>query len=233
MPWLEYFRKIAAADIFVFLDDSYVLGKNIGFLKKATFLASDGRVVSYGLPVLAGGSARLVSEVEIALSAKPYIKSKRQIQEALSSAPFWHDYSFLIAEYYSHRSNRIAVRNQSFIESVMGVLGIKTRISLSSALNLNSQGEARIIDICLSHGADRYISGQGAATYQVPESFRKNGIRLSYKVPLRDRTLETTVSSREQLSTTSILGLLCWLGAPTVRELVAQPTRFIESSEEE
>jgi hypothetical protein len=70
--------------------------------------------------------------------------------------------------------------NFKFLEVLCGILGIKTRLSWSMDYPLAEGKTQRLVGLCQSAGADRYLSGPSAKEYISVDLFQKAGIELNY-----------------------------------------------------
>jgi hypothetical protein len=71
--------------------------------------------------------------------------------------------------------------NIALIRLLKDILGIKTEIITSSMLKIgNPKGSERNLAICKYLGADIYLSGEGARSYNNEKEFEREGIKLVY-----------------------------------------------------
>lgn len=176
IPWLGYFYKINISDVFVILND-------VQFIK-------DGGI-NYNNIKTPQGAFRLKIPVDYKMGQnildvrtkdelgwkKKHLKT---IENFYRKAPFFDEVfsdfkAFLIKEY-----NNIGDLNERIIVDISQKLGIKTQFVHSSDLNISTQKEERILDICEGLNATIYLSGRGAKAYQNPKNFEKRGIYLKY-----------------------------------------------------
>jgi hypothetical protein len=65
--------------------------------------------------------------------------------------------------------------------TIKTMLGLNNRIILSSELNaIGGERSNRNVEICKSLGADTYLSGTGARSYNDEEAFRRAGVSFIY-----------------------------------------------------
>jgi len=70
--------------------------------------------------------------------------------------------------------------NHRFICYINDILGIKTKISWSSDYELEDGKSERLLGLCKSAGADKYISGPAAQGYLDVNIFENDGIKVEW-----------------------------------------------------
>jgi hypothetical protein len=178
LPWLGYFRKIAEADAFVFLNDvqysknSYTNRVRIQDERGARWLT---------VPV----SAHLgmcIDEVRPARSdwrAAHLSTLHNAYRVAASFRDVWPDVELL---YERADGADLATINRSLIEGVSGLMGLKCRFLVSSAFDLGEMtADDRLIRLVETvDPGGTYLSGQGGAKYQDPAKFAAAGLGFRY-----------------------------------------------------
>lgn len=181
IPWMGLFDKIVKSDVFVVLDEVQIpRGKspaNRNFVKTA-----NGKTVLTVPLSHPKGSQKMSSYHEVNI-AEPrwHIKALRTIEHAYSKAPYFEDIFPLLAKGFLSES--FFEMNYSFLRDVVNGLGLDTHIVLLSDLPLagDQKNNEMIISICKELDADTYLSGQGARSYNDPDSYGKNRIDLIYQ----------------------------------------------------
>jgi hypothetical protein len=74
----------------------------------------------------------------------------------------------------------LADMNVAIITWIASGFGFGAELYRTSQMNINTVRENRIIDICLALKGDKYISGNGARSYQSEQHFNERGIELVY-----------------------------------------------------
>jgi hypothetical protein len=178
LPWKGYFDLIHDADLFIFLDDvqftkndwrnrNRVKGPNgTHWLTIPVGQALDRRVDEVPLP---GGPWRE--------------KHWRALQHSYRSSPHFARFEAFFREVYSGGPWRtLSELNQHLIKSIArDFLGLATGFVDSSAFQLASRNQDRVIDLLKAAGATTYISGPAARSYLDPARFEKEGIELVWK----------------------------------------------------
>ena len=176
IPWLGYFFKIAKSDIFVFLDDAQY---------------SNNGSHNYHNIKTPQGKLRLKIPVEYKLGNKiNEVRTKdeldwkkdhlNKIQLNYKRAPFYdeiyNDFEFILIKKY----NNLSELNIELIKFICLKFNITTKFINSSDLNLISNKEEKVLDICSALNATTYLSGVGAKAYQKEDNFLKKNIILRY-----------------------------------------------------
>ncbi len=167
LPWLGYFDLIDQVDVFVLLD-------NVQFEKQSwqqrNRIKTPAGLQWLTVPVMFRGRfGQLIRDVEI------------------RDAEFWRNHlraielnyrrSLFFDRYFEELSSRLkytpggllAELNGRLLEWFMSVLGIQTRVVVSSHLQQAGRRTELLANICASLGADQYISPLGSAGYLLEE----------------------------------------------------------------
>ena len=160
-PYMGFFQKMEAADMFVILDDVQFTKGN--FQHRNRLLNNMGKEEWFTIP----------------LEKKPHHKKIKDIKT--NDTTEWRDkivkqflrnhtlisnlrYEILnLRDIYSS-SNLIDI-NLASIDLCRKKLNIDTPLLLSSELNIKTKGSQKLSDICNELNATEYISGQGAKSY--------------------------------------------------------------------
>jgi len=151
-PYLGFFQKMQAADLFVILDDVQYTKNN--FQNRNKFLNLNGVDEWFTVEVESKANTKLINQV--AVSSNP--KWRRVIVNKLQTT-FKKD----LSEIYN--SNYLVDINLASIEFCRQALGISTPMVLSSELNIATSSSQRLADICRKLDATEYISGAGGRDY--------------------------------------------------------------------
>ncbi len=176
IPYIGYFYKIAQSDIFVFLDDVQFSNDNMHHWNKIKTPQGECRL-KVPIKYRFGDNINQVSPKNELKWRERHLKT---IIMNYSKAKYINDifpkYKDLIMSEYKS----LAEMNITINRFICDGFGISPRIYLSSEMGINTSKENRVIDICLSLGANTYISGNGAKSYQIQEHFNNSGLELKY-----------------------------------------------------
>jgi hypothetical protein len=176
IPWLGYFYKIYQTNYFVFLDDVQFSNEGMHNYHYIKTLNGPQRI---RIPVFQTMGDK-INEVriknELNWREKHLNLLRQNYKDACHFDEIYSDFSSLINE-----SNEFLYSlNISIIKFLCRKLGIKTEFIKSSDLNISTQRETKIIEICTALQCDTYYSGTGARSYQKEEHFLNKDIRLKY-----------------------------------------------------
>ncbi|MEM3063462.1 MAG: WbqC family protein [Nitrososphaerota archaeon] len=177
IPYLGFFKKIQASDIFVYLDDvqySVRGGDNRNKIK------TESGIVWLTVP-LSHPFGQKLNEVKIANTQNWSAKHKDLIRVSYKKAPFFDKYWYSIESILNKKWDKLIDLNLTLIEFFNSELRLKTKTIKSSVLNITSTSSQRLLEICKCVGADTYISGEMGKNYLDEEIFRKAGINIKYE----------------------------------------------------
>lgn len=173
IPWIGYFYKISISDKFVFADDVDFTRKS--YINRNRIKTPDGSVW-LTLPVKKMPLGAKINEIELN-DPKDIDKLLMIIKSNYSRAPYFKSFFEKFGSVLSKDKKNLSEINISLIKLILKELNINTPVFKTSSLSI-IQGKStdRIISICNSFGADRYISGFGGQNYQSEEAMKVNGI---------------------------------------------------------
>lgn len=165
-PWLPFFKKVEAADLFVILThcqftrDCYQQRFNMG-----------GKWYSMGVNHKFGETIR---EKQYANPQEDWAKIRRRVNRPV------------LDELTSFISGSLVNTNVAIIVHLLASLGIKTPIILDYPTELT--GTARLVDICRHFKATRYLAGRSGSNYMDAQLFEQAGIAVDYQQVSPDDT---------------------------------------------
>lgn len=177
LPWLGYFDKMDMADCFVLLDDVQ-FKKNEWQNRNKIRTAEDWQWLT--VPVMYKFGER-INEVKIDNHRDWREKHLKSIELNYARAPYFGEYFPVLKDVLSEQWELLEGVNTFFIKRLKDILGIKTKLVMSSSLTAKSSGTSRLVEICSALGADTYISGAGGKDYLEEKFFEENGIKLEYQ----------------------------------------------------
>lgn len=179
LPWLGYFDKISACDVFVVLDN--VQYKDREFQNRNKIRAKDGPLW-LTVPIISKGRGReLISEVMIDNGFEWRRKHLMSMKTSYGHARYLRDHLPFFEDLYAGRWERLSDLNFRIIEYILKVLAISKKICFESDLNVRATRTDRIIEICKKLDADTYLSGAGGRDYLEEDKFSGAGIKLVYQ----------------------------------------------------
>jgi len=173
LPWCGYFAKLAACDVFIFLDDAQI--SKASYVPRTKIRASEGQ---RWLTIPTGRHhSPLISNVEMA-HEKWAKKHQSILRQAYLRSPHLEEVMALLEPIYADPGTNLAILNQRIVKAVAGYLGIDRPMLFSSSLDVHRTRDERHIELIRKVGGTHYLSGKGGANYQDPGKFKAAGIEL-------------------------------------------------------
>jgi len=178
LVWLGLIDKISKADYFVILDNVQ-FSKNY-FHNRNKIRTSEGWSWMT-VPVQRHPLNTNIIDIEILDNQweKSYL---RKLSQAYSSTEFFDAYYPAIETEVMSRTWSLCELNIRLLNLFLEWFSIQPHISRASQLDLSDKftGSERILKICKSVGATRYLSGVGGRNYLDIESFLAEGITVDF-----------------------------------------------------
>lgn len=180
IPWLGYFHKIAASDVFIVMDNvQYPRGKSVANRNKLK--VKDG-LLELVVPVSKSqGKDGKVNYLDAKLGNPGwYVKVLKTVKHSYSKAKYF-DFAFPELERIFKNPSFIDM-NLEFIEWACQILEIPTkRVQMSSLIESYEAPNELIVKLCRSQEANVYLSGSGAKAYNDEDFLNSKGIELRYQ----------------------------------------------------
>lgn len=179
LPWVGYFSKMAASDVFVLLDEvQFPRGKTVA--NQAKLRGPNGYMEAVAPVSIPKGKEGKASYRELGLSGGKWRKKLlKTLEMGYGKEPYFQELFPVLEELL--QSEDFCEMNLAFIHRVRDMLGLSTKLYRLSAIEgVAEEKQERIFDLCDRLGAERYLSGKGAAKYNDPARFQGRGIELTY-----------------------------------------------------
>jgi len=178
LPWLGYFAKWAAADVFVFLDT--VQYEKNGWQNRNRIKTREGpRWLTVPVRARLGTPIR---DVQVDSSQSWRARHLATIEHAYHGSPEWRQYRDELRELYGREWDRLAPVAIASAGWLAGKLGVTTPSRVASDIDLPSEAQkdatSRLIGLCRAVGADTYLAGRDGAVYMDIERFDAAGIAV-------------------------------------------------------
>jgi len=185
LPWLGLFNKIARADCWIVLDHVENNPRDAAFWGRRVKIAINAQAswlsITLSKPATPGVIGVPIRDMTVsAADDRAMQKCLRTLQMAYAGTPYFADYFPLAEAYFSDPDLNLMRRNMRFIERVMALLGVRTRILYSSELGIQTKATQLLVDLLKQVGASTYLCGGGAGGYQQDDLFAQAGIALEY-----------------------------------------------------
>lgn len=178
MPWLGFFDRIRKSDLFVILDD--VGYQKNGFINRNKIKTANGwQWIT--VPVLGRSPNQKINEVLVDNKQNWGNDHWKAVNFNYSKAPYFKKYAGFFDELFKKEWIKIADLDIYLIKSIIDFLGLKTKIAVSSDLEIGELKTERLVSICKKFGADTYLSGPGGKGYMNLEQFEKENIKVVFQ----------------------------------------------------
>ncbi len=183
LPWIGYFSKIKASDIFVFFDDvQFERGKTY---TSRTKILNQGKEQWLTVPVLGKGQLLDIKDITCDNTQKWQTKHLKNVQNTYRKAPYFEEVYSLLETMLQQKHDSLFEYNSRLIVQIISYLGIETKCINSSSLGLDTalSGLDKIIEILKTTQATEYLSGSGSGSKRyIDESvFAQNNIKLTWQ----------------------------------------------------
>lgn len=225
LPWLGYFDQLHKSDIFVVYDD--VQYDKHGWRNRNRIKTATGPKW-LTVSVLIHGMGRPTNrEVRI----KPGDPWRRKHLQALKTcygkARAFPEVYPPVEAWLAREWESLCELNVSGLQLFADLLGLKRDIRLCSTLGIHGEQTDRLVRICQALGADRYLTGDAAASYLDAQAFAAAGIQVEYQ---QYRHPTYTQLYGEFVSHLSIVDLLMNHGSRSLEILVDTAPRRPEDA---
>jgi len=178
LPWLGYFDQLFQSDVFVLYDD--VQFDRHGWRNRNRIKTPQG-AQWLTVPVLTGGwPPPRIREVRIDARvpwARKHLQALRlNYAKAPAAEPVLSALEPLLGRAWTH----LIDVNLAVFDALCRLLRVKRDVRLSSELGIDGQRTERLVAICASLGAERYLSGDAAEDYLDVSQFAARGIDVEY-----------------------------------------------------
>jgi len=179
IPYLGYFHKIAASDLFILLDD--VQYKKREFQNRNRIRTAKGSMW-LTVPVETRGKyAQLISEVRLSEDPSWRHSHWESLRQCYGRAPEFSKHAPFFESLYGRPWDRLGPLSEEIIAYVCRAFGIEVPFSKASEFAVKTTSTRRLIDLCRAAGADAYLSGAGGKDYLQEDLFQTAGIALTYQ----------------------------------------------------
>lgn len=178
-PCLEYFRLVAAADKFIFLDD--VNFQKSGWINRGRFLLhSRDRYIT--VPLSRASQYKKINRILVHKSDSWRWRTAESIRHSYVKAPNFGEINHLLLEVLFSEEPHIAELAKRSVIALAGYLGLKTEFVLSSSCygNHGLRGEERVLDICRLEKTRHYLSLPVYRHLYDTRKFEQDGIGLRF-----------------------------------------------------
>jgi len=178
LPYIGYFQLIASVDQFILYDNIKYTKK--GWINRNRFL-QNGKDEMFSLSLRKDSDFLDICERELAADFDGE-KLLQKIRGAYLRAPYFEQTYPLIERVIRYSEPNLFLFLQHSIKQVCAQLGITTKITTSSEVEINHQlrGQVRVLELCKALDATCYINTMGGIDLYSKKNFQERGIELKF-----------------------------------------------------
>jgi hypothetical protein len=173
LPWLGFFEKMQRADLFVLLDDVQF---SKGDFQNRNRVKGSAGVQWLTVPIVQKFPQK-INEVEIA-GDEWRLKHWKTLSTCYARSPHFAELLPVFEEFYHRRWEKLVELNVAAIRLLARLMGLETKIVLSSEMKVAGQKSDLILNICKEVGATAHYSGVMGGAYLDQKSFHQAGIEI-------------------------------------------------------
>lgn len=179
LPWAGYFALIDRVDRFVLLDD--VQFDKRSWQQRNRIKTANGSLW-LTVPVLTKGRRdQTILQAQIQPDARFSETALKTLEHAYGKAPYFAPVMERIAPAFASAEEGLCALNIALIEALCDLMGLKADLVRSSATPVTSTKAQRLADLCMAHGARRYLSPPGSKDYLDGDpALSEAGVELAY-----------------------------------------------------
>lgn len=217
-PYIGYIQLMSAVDHFVFLDDVAYINK--GWINRNRILVN-GKDQLFTVPLVGASQNRLINSIEIAEDGKWRQGLLRTVEMAYKKSPYFEEVFPLLKSIVDSKESFIGRYISGSFRLLNEFLGIQTKLSCSSDLQLESnlKGEDRVIAICKHQGCTQYINPIGGTELYSREKFTANNMQLNF---IRTEDIRYKQRNDEFVPWLSVIDVLMYNGRAGTKELLGK-----------
>lgn len=176
IPWRGYFEFIEKCDKFILLDDIQYTRRD--WRNRNKIMTEHGEKW-LTIPLKQDNYFAKINEMEVSdnLWGRHHFDILRQ---AYRKTPGWNKYAEELEWAYIDAPTNLSEINQSFLNLGCKWLGIQTPLIQSSTLAAHGAKSERLVALCKSIGASRYLSGPTAKAYLDEKMFNEAEIEVEW-----------------------------------------------------
>jgi hypothetical protein len=224
LPWQGYFGVVAAAEVFVVLDDFQF--QRHSFHQRNRIRLADGTESWISLPVAhpADGEFPTLAEAVPLVDAKWRRRLKLTLDQSYGRAAHHGTLRGFVDEWIDAPWTSVADMNIAFIRLVAGWLGFEPQWRRSSEIGATGQRSERVLDLLRRTRARTYLCARGSFGYMAEDGeFPVDGIEVLFQDfaphPYAQRRTDEFVSHL------SVLDALFEVGIDETRRIVLESQR--------
>ena len=176
-PWVGMLEQMRLADVFVYLDDAQF--SKGGFFNRVQVKTERG-TPWLTVPLVENKLGQALNQSRLAAHnwRRKHLNTLRQ---SYASASYAEEMLGIAEMVLNSEAESLASLSEVSMQVLAGFFDVLPGMILrSSAMEVVGRGSERVLAICQSLGATRYVTGHGAADYLDHALFEKAGITVEY-----------------------------------------------------
>ena len=174
-PWPGFFEQMALADVYLWLDDAQF--SRGGFTNRTRVVHGD-ETKWLSIPLAGKGSFQTIRDLAPAEDFRQ--RHLAFLRQSLATAPHRALAMDIAEDVYSRTSICDLLIASAEVPARWLGLPIRQPGALTSASGVGGSSWRRVLDLVLSVGGTRYLTGHGAAEYLNHEAFEAEGVAVDY-----------------------------------------------------
>jgi hypothetical protein len=177
IPWKGYFDLINMVDEFIVYDEAQYTKSD---WRNRNKIKTKNGLLWLTIPVR---RKKLNQNICNTYSVNPIWRKKhwKSFCQWYSKSRYFNDFRDAFEKMYlSSNENNLSKINIEFIIEINRILGIETKITMSSEYECSVGKTNKLVDICIQAGATDYLSGPLAKNYLNLQKFEKNNVKVRY-----------------------------------------------------
>jgi len=219
LPWLNYFNKVALADVFIWLDDVQYRRR---YFQNRAKIKSQNTDIWLTVPIKKADYLAEIKAIEIQKEALP--KLLITVEMLYKKAPYFTDFFKGIKDVFLKEHRFLSDLNYDLFLYINDVLKIKTKIVKSSDIDIGAVANPneRLLKLCQHFEATQYIAGKGGKNYMDLDLFKQNNIEILWQ-EFPNNEIKYAQINGHFIPGLSILDVLFNIGAVQTKQLIETP----------
>ncbi|WP_104667998.1 WbqC family protein [Ensifer adhaerens] len=175
-PWPGFFEQLMLADSYIYLDDAQF--SKGSFTNRIQLLNGEDRSWMT-IPLAGKGSFQKIRD--LSATGRDWRTSHRSLlRQSLSGAPHIDDALAIFDEVYAQETICDLLIASIDVPARYLSIGFERTVQRSSEMAIEGTSWQRVLNLVLSAGGTRYLTGHGAASYLDHDAFEAAGVHVEY-----------------------------------------------------
>ena len=174
LPWLPFFYKVFASDVFVILDDVQFQKNGV---QNRNMIKTPQGTLWLTIPVRRSLETPL-NAVEVA-DQGVFKKILKTLEMTYRQSCFFEPVFDELKMVFEKRHTHLHVLNMDLVNIILNLMKKKVDIRLSSSMGTTKKKDELVIEIIKKSGETSYLSGLGGLEYMNLDQFRDEGIEVN------------------------------------------------------